>query len=115
MEKVIQPLDHDITREATSSIRGYVYQAYQSILAWMSSAVGEQVYVRAVLALPGWYIERLKSSDVLLFNGKNPLAWAGIKPENPLSDSMIQRIVHQIDQKCRDVEPAAYSKEKKSN
>jgi len=82
---------------------------------WLSSAVGEQVQVRPVLALPGWYIDRLKPSDVYLFNGKNPLAWAGKKLEAPLSDSLIQRIAHQIEQKCRDVEPSAYKKEKKSN
>jgi hypothetical protein len=82
---------------------------------WLSRAVGERVQVRPVLALPGWYIERLKPSDVFLFNGKNPLAWAGIKSELPLSDSLIQRITHQIEQKCRDIEPTAYKKKKKSN
>jgi len=82
---------------------------------WLSSAVGEQVQVRPVLALPGWFIDRLKPSDVYLFNGKNPLALTGKRPETPLSDSLIQRIAHQIEQKCRDVEPSAYKKEKKSN
>jgi hypothetical protein len=82
---------------------------------WLSSAVGEQVQVRPVLALPGWYIERQKPTDVYLFNGKNPLAWAGRNTETSLSDSLIQRIVHQVEQKCRDIEPSAYKKEKKSN
>jgi hypothetical protein len=81
---------------------------------WLSSAVGEQVRVRPVLALPGWYIESLKPSDVILYYGKNPFGWAGIRPNSPLSDSLIQRIAHQIDQKCRDVEPSGYKKDKKS-
>ena len=34
-ETMNRPLEHDQNREATSPIRGYVYQAYQSILAWM--------------------------------------------------------------------------------
>lgn len=82
---------------------------------WLSSAVGEEVQVRPVLALPGWYIERLKPSDVFLFNGKNPLAWAAVKGGSTQSDSMIQRIAHQIEQKCRDVELDAYKKEKKGS
>ncbi len=81
---------------------------------WLTSAVGEQVQVKPVLAIPGWYIDRLKPSDVFLFNGKNPLAWAGIKSATPLSDSLIQRIAHQVEQKCRDVAPSGYKEEKKT-
>lgn len=47
MEKVIRPLDHDKTREATSSIRGYVYQAYQSILAWMRLKEDDLLFLEA--------------------------------------------------------------------
>lgn len=96
--------------------REYLPQARRQaewLAKWLSSAIGEQVQVRPVLALPGWYIERLKPSDVIIYNGKSPLSWASIKPETPLSDSMIQRIAHQIEQKCRDVEPCAYKIEQK--
>ncbi len=47
MDKGIQSLDHDKTREATSSIRGYVYQAYQSILAWMRLKEDELLFLEA--------------------------------------------------------------------
>lgn len=47
MDKDIQTLDHDKAREATSSIRGYVYQAYQSILAWMRLKEDELLFLEA--------------------------------------------------------------------
>lgn len=81
---------------------------------WLTSAVGTQVSVRPVLVFPGWYIER-KKPGMLIYNGKNPLSVYKIKGDSILSDEMIQRISHQIEQKCRDVEPSAYKKEKKTN
>ena len=79
---------------------------------WLSSAVGEQIDVQAVLALPGWFIDRKESSPGLLFfNGKNSdllLKWV---QGNELSDVLMKRISHQLEQHCRDVEPLAYAKE----
>lgn len=40
-----QELEHDRKREATPSIRGYVYQAYQSILAWMRLKESEVLFL----------------------------------------------------------------------
>lgn len=40
-----QGLKKDPKREATSSIRGYVYQAYQSVFAWMHLAEHEVLYL----------------------------------------------------------------------
>jgi hypothetical protein len=77
---------------------------------WLSSAVGEPVSVKPVLALPGWFIERKKPADLLIFNGKNPellLKWSG---NAGLSETLVKRIVHQLEQRCRDVAPVAYSK-----
>lgn len=76
---------------------------------WLTSAVGEQVSVRPVLVFPGWYIER-KKPGLLIYNGKNPQAVYKIKGEPFLSAEMIQRISHQIEQRCRDVEAVAYNK-----
>jgi len=74
---------------------------------WLTSAVGAQVGVRPVLVFPGWYIER-KKPGLLIYNGKNPQAVYKVPGETTLSSEMIQRISHQIDQRCRDVEPLAY-------
>lgn len=80
---------------------------------WLSSAVGEPTPVKPALALPGWFIERTKPGNVLLFNGKSPQFLA--KPQRPkdnLASEMIQRISHQLEQRCRDVEAVAYRKRK---
>lgn len=76
---------------------------------WLSKAVGEQVAVKPVLALPGWFVDR-KSKDFLIYNGKNPQYLMKITNETPLSSEMIQRVAHQVDQRCRDVAPQAYKK-----
>ena len=79
---------------------------------WLSSAVGESVSVKPVLALPGWYIDRKKPSDLLIFNGKNPeflLKWSN---KAGLSETLVKRIAHQLEQRCRDIEPVAYAKKK---
>lgn len=77
---------------------------------WLSSAVGESVSVKPVLALPGWFINRKKPSDLLIFNGKNPellLKWSS---NADLSETLVKRISHQLEQRCRDIEPVAYPK-----
>jgi len=76
---------------------------------WLSKAVGAPVAVKPVLALPGWYVER-KKPDFIIFNGKNPQFLLKFKAESPLSSEMIQRVAHQIDQRCRNVAPQAYQK-----
>lgn len=75
---------------------------------WLSSAVGEPVSVKPALAIAGWNIELKKPSDVIIFSGKNPQFFPKINTNITLSSTMIQRIAHQIEQRCRDVEPLAY-------
>ncbi|MFK5926733.1 MAG: nuclease-related domain-containing protein, partial [Desulfuromusa sp.] len=78
---------------------------------WLTSAVGAPVYVQAVLALPGWYVVRKVDRPIKLISGKE--AYSLAKPSGiNLSPDMIQRIAHQVEQRCRDVEPVAYRKEK---
>ena len=76
---------------------------------WLSKVVGEQVAVKPVLALPGWFVDR-KSKEMLIYNGKNPQYLMKITSETSLSPEMIQRVAHQVDQRCRDVAPQAYKK-----
>jgi len=76
---------------------------------WLTSATAEQVAVYAVLALPGWFIKRKKRSDVLLLNGKDYHFIIKQRTDTPLSEGLIQRICHQLEQQCRDVEPKTYN------
>ncbi|MBJ6802717.1 nuclease-related domain-containing protein [Geomonas propionica] len=76
---------------------------------WLSSAVGDQIAVRPVLALPGWFIDRKKPYPII-YNGKTPQFLTKIRTEAQFSQEMIQRISHQLEQKCRNVAPQAYKK-----
>lgn len=79
---------------------------------WLSKAVGENVSVRPVLAIPGWFIKLESSCDIFVFNGKNPQnMMKGQK--GVLSDVLIKRISHQIEDRCRNVVPLAYKKEER--
>lgn len=84
----------------------------QWLSGWLTSAVGERVKTKPVLALPGWYIVRRKRSDVLLLNGKDCAVLGKWKTDVCLDDVTIQRISHQLDQRCRDVEPKVYNHKK---
>src|SRR5882762_6842783 len=42
---MVQRLEEDPARDATASIRGYVYQVYQSIWSWMHLRGNEQLFL----------------------------------------------------------------------
>lgn len=79
-----------------------------SLAKWLSSAVGEPVKVRPVLALPGWFVERKKPDDLILLVGQHNNYAQTLNGPVILSETMIKRIVHQLEAKCRDVAPQAY-------
>ena len=70
---------------------------------WLRRAVGEAVRVRPVVVLPGWFVERVASRGISVINPKNFRSIAKPIAGDILSDSMITRIVHQLEQKCRDI------------
>jgi hypothetical protein len=80
---------------------------------WLSSAVGDKVRVRPVLALPGWYVERKAESEIVFINGKNASGTFGKLFHTMLSEEMTKRIAHQLEQRCRDVEPGYFIKREK--
>jgi len=71
---------------------------------WLSRVVGESVYVTPTLAIPGWFIERISRTDMPIYNGKRPDNLFPKYGERRYDQSMIQRISHQLDHRCRDVE-----------
>jgi len=74
---------------------------------WLSSAVGDSIHVQPVVTLPGWFVERKSSNSLSVINPKQFRSI--LKPDkgNALDESMISRIIHQIDQRCRDIQPRA--------
>lgn len=76
---------------------------------WLSSAVGEPIVVRPVLALPGWFIERTNPKGIAVINGRNAGNILKNLSKETIPDKLIQQIVHQLDQRCRDVSAKAYA------
>lgn len=80
---------------------------------WLSSAVGDKVGVKPVLALPGWFVDVKAKSDVVIINGRNASGTFGKISHTALSEEMIKRIAHQLEQRCRDVTPRYFHKRDK--
>jgi len=81
---------------------------------WLQSATGERVWVRPVLALPGWFVERTASGGIPVINPKKFRSIAGPIEGKILSESMISRIVYQLERKCRDIDPKAIERSSKN-
>jgi hypothetical protein len=75
---------------------------------WLSSAVGTAIDVKPVLILPGWFIERSSPAGVPVMNGVNCRNFFMKQAGVPLSDQLVKQIVHQLDARCRDVEPTTH-------
>lgn len=80
---------------------------------WLRSAVGEKVEVYPAVALPGWWVEREGTGDVYVFSPTNPQPFFRAAGNASISESLITRIAHQLDQKCRNIEPIAYQQDKR--
>lgn len=73
---------------------------------WLTSATGEPVEVTPVLALPGWFVNRKGRGPVQVF-GRTELErhLLKVKDARPISGEQMQRVMHQVEQRCRDVKP----------
>jgi len=72
---------------------------------WLGKATGEPIAARAIVALPGWFVKRTSSEGIPVANPQQfSSLFEHIKPR-PLSESMITRINHQLEQKRRDIPP----------
>lgn len=76
----------------------------------LSSAVGDTVSVKPVLALPGWYVDRKGKSEVFIVSGREASNAISKWTHTPLSEDMVIRIAYQLDQRCRDIEPKHFNK-----
>lgn len=79
---------------------------------WLTAAVGEALPVQPVLVLPGWYIKRTAAGGVPMFNGTHPSRFFRDIGKAQLPNTLIQRIAHQLEQKCRNIEPKAYGQQR---
>lgn len=72
---------------------------------WLSSATGEPVKVRPVVALPGWFVKRTAPNGIPVVNPKQIEGLLKISNGPALDAKLIGRIVHQLEQLCRNVQP----------
>jgi hypothetical protein len=77
---------------------------------WLSSAVGESVEVHPVVLLPGWWVDRVGRGDVAVGNAKEISRIVSVDHQShSITRTLQTRIVHQLDQRCRTIEPKAYA------
>jgi hypothetical protein len=74
---------------------------------WLQLATGEKTPVRPVLALPGWFVERTSSEGISVINPKQFKNIAKSVGGVILDERRITSLVHQIDQRCRNIESKA--------
>jgi len=81
---------------------------------WLTSAVGTAIDVKPVLMIPGWFIDRTSPPGMAVMNGTNCRNFFVKSRDAQLSEQLVKQIVHQLDARCRDVEPTTYKPLKKS-
>jgi hypothetical protein len=67
---------------------------------WLSKAVAEEISVSPILVLPGWLIDRRARGTVNVLNEKE-VRYSFPRTKDPLAPALIQRIAHQLGEKCR--------------
>lgn len=81
---------------------------------WLGKATGEPVGVTPALALPGWFVERKGRGEVLVFSGRElGQHLLGAIKASPIAAETMQRVIYQVEQRCRTVQPA-YSRSVRS-
>jgi hypothetical protein len=71
---------------------------------FLSKAIGEPVKVGAILTFPGWLVSSRVKSEIKVLNPKGIRSAVRDSRLPVLPKQMLDRIAHQLDQRCRDVE-----------
>jgi hypothetical protein len=78
----------------------------QWIGRWLTAATGDSVATVPVVALPGWLVDLQGRGAVRVYSGANLASLLDKPRATPLSAEQLQRVAHQLEQRCRNVEPA---------
>jgi hypothetical protein len=108
--------DGKLLKFPTWTTKGPLEQAERQatwLAKWLTSAVGSPVRVLPVVALPGWFVERTGRGDVRVFNGKELVGLLKSRGTQTLLPQDVQRIAHQLEQRCRTVAPR-YAEEERA-
>ena len=79
----------------------------QWLSKWLSKAVGDPIQAKPVIMLPGWFVDRMAPNGMSVINPKQFKSVLNANKDKKLDEKLISRIIHQIDQRCRDVHPRA--------
>jgi hypothetical protein len=74
---------------------------------WLSSATGEKTAVRPVVALPGWFVTRTASNGIPVINPKQFKNITKPIMQHQLDERRVVSIAHQIEARCKNIEPKA--------
>lgn len=72
---------------------------------WLQRATGEPVAILPVIAIPGWFVDRKGRGDVHIYSGKELPALLSGSGFDKINDDKLQRIIHQVEQRCRNMQP----------
>lgn len=72
---------------------------------WLTKATGQKVIVTPALSLPGWMVKRKALGDVRVINPQEACQMVAGKQPDPLSQTRIDAIAYQVDQRCRSEVP----------
>lgn len=73
----------------------------KTLSQWLRSATAEPVSAAPILTIPGWWIEPKGAGDVHVLNPKQIRGLIRSLPQNALDSGQIQRITHQLEEKCK--------------
>lgn len=77
----------------------------QWLSEFLSKSTGMRLNVSPVLCVPGWWVERQRSGDVVVLSGKDCWKYfVGEGRQSILDEARIDAIAYQLEQKCRDVD-----------
>lgn len=100
--------DGGILRFPTWATKDPLEQAQRQaswLARWLTGAVGDSIRVLPVLTLPGWYVKRTGRGEVRVFSGKELAGLLKARGAQALSTQDVQRVAHQLEQRCRTVAP----------
>ena len=77
----------------------------EELARWLSSAVGERIAVKGILTFPGWYVTTRRMAKNLRVLNPEQIQYAiASDKEQVLDVKLTKRIVHQLEQRCRNVQ-----------
>ena len=73
----------------------------RTLAEWLTRSTGESVKVNAILTFPGWWVDRQAAGDVKVLNSAEIKYTYRDRAARPLTPEQIQRICHQLTERCR--------------